>query len=329
VTQSVVEPKTAAWPQLTLEDWAPTQATLHRWMQIVGKTRLALAPMQNHWWQCVFYVTGNGLTTSPIPYGERTFEIEFDFIDHALVIRTSDGEMRSLPLAPRAVADFYGEYLSALGSLEIDVKIRPKPVEIADTTPFPEDREHASYDADAARRCWQVLVHADSALKEFRGKFIGKASPSHFFWGGFDIACTRFSGRTAPPHPGGIPNTPDYVNREAYSHECISAGWWPGAVGSPVTEPAFYAYAYPEPAGCEAATIGPASAYWHPEMHLWILPYESVRTSNHPEQALLEFLQSTYDAAADLAKWDRGSLERPADWTPPPSAARGVKEITR
>lgn len=322
--ETLSERKTDAWPRLTLEDWAATQTTLHRWTQIVGKTRLALAPMQNHWWQAVLYVTGNGLTTSPIPYGERAFEVEFDFINHALVIRTSDGDTRTLPLAPHAVADFYAEYMSALRSLGIDVRIWPRPVEMADTTPFAEDREHASYDGEAARRCWQVLVHADTALKEFRGRFIGKASPSHFFWGGFDIACTRFSGRTAPRHPGGIPNTPDYVNFEAYSHECISAGWWPGAVGSPMTEPAFYAYAYPEPAGCGSALIGPASAYWFPEMRLWILPYESVRTSPHPEQALLEFLQSTYDAAADLLKWDRASLERPKDWTPPPSAARGV-----
>jgi hypothetical protein len=309
---------------LRVEDWTATRETLHRWTQIVGKTRLALAPMQNHWWQAVLYVTGNGLTTSPIPYGERAFEIEFDFINHALVIRTSDGGTRTLPLVPRAVADFYAEYMRALHSLGIDVRIWPRPVEMPDTTPFTEDREHAAYDADAARRCWQVLVHADTALKEFRGRFIGKASPSHFFWGGFDIACTRFSGRTAPRHPGGIPNTPDYVNFEAYSHECISAGWWPGAVGSPMTEPAFYAYAYPEPAECGSALIGPASAYWYPEMRLWILPYESVRTSPQPEQALLEFLQSTYDAAADLMKWDRKSLERPKDWRPPPSAARGV-----
>lgn len=316
---------TAAWPPLTLDDWAATQSTLHRWTQIVGKTRLALAPMQNHWWQVVLYLTGNGLTTSPIPYGDRAFEIEFDFIDHALVIRTSDGETRTLPLAPRPVADFYAEYMSTLRSLGIDVRIRPRPVEIqGDTTPFPEDREHASYDAEAARRCWQVLVHADSALKEFRGRFIGKASPSHFWWGGFDIACTRFSGRTAPRHPGGIPNTPDYVNFEAYSHECISAGWWPGTLGAPVAEPAFYAYAYPEPPGCDVAPVRPKSGYWQPEMHLWILPYESVRTSSDPEQELLEFFQSTYEAAAELAKWDRKSLERPADWTPPPSAARGV-----
>ena len=324
MTETLSEQKTEAWPRLTLDDWAPTQATLHRWTQIVGKTRLALAPMQNHWWQVVLYVTGNGLTTSPIPYGERAFEIEFDFIDHALVIRTSDGDTRTLPLVPQAVADFYAEYMATLRSLGIDVRIRPMPVEMADTTPFTEDREHASYDADAARRCWQVLVHADSALKEFRGRFIGKASPSHFFWGGFDIACTRFSGRTAPPHTGVIPNTPAYVNLEAYSHECISAGWWPGAVGSPMAEPAFYAYSYPEPAGCDVALVRPVSAYYHPVMHEWILPYESVRTSSDPEHDLLEFLQSTYEAAAELAKWDRAALERPDGWTPPRSAARHV-----
>ena len=317
---------TTAWPQLTLDEWAPTQTTLQRWTQIVGKTRLALAPMQNHWWQVVLYLTGNGLTTSPIPYGEREFEVEFDFIDHALVIRTSDGDTRSLQLQPHSVADFYAEYMSLLRTLGIDVRIWPVPVEMSDTTRFTDDRSHASYDADAAHRCWQVLVHADRALKEFRGRFVGKSSPSHFFWGGFDIACTRFSGRSAPRHPGGIPNTPDWVNQEAYSHECISAGWWPGTVGSSVVEPSFYAYSYPEPAGCDVAMVRPVSAFYHPVMHEWILPYESVRTSSTPEQDLLEFFQSTYDAAADLAKWDRKSLERPPGWTAPPSAARAVKE---
>ncbi len=310
----------AAWPRLTLDDWAATQTTLHRWTQIVGKTRLALAPMQNHWWQTVLYLTGTGLTTSPIPFGERSFEVEFDFIDHALVIRTSDGETRRLPLEPRPVADFYADYMSALASLGIDVRIWPVPVEMSDTTRFTDDRAHASYDADAAHRCWQVLAHVDRALKEFRGRVVGKSSPSHFFWGGFDIACTRFSGRTAPPHPGGIPNTPDWVNREAYSHECISAGWWPGTAGSPVAEPSFYAYSYPEPAGCDVAMVRPVSAFYHPVMHEWILPYESVRTSSTPDRDVLEFLQSTYEAAADLAKWDRKSLERPPGWTPPPSA---------
>ena len=310
----MVEPRgernTESWPRLSLEEWSATQATLHRWTQIVGKTRLALSPMQNHWWQVALYVTARGLTTSPIPSGGETFEIDFDFIDHALVIRTNEGETGIVPLVARTVADFYADYMSVLRSLGIDVKIRPGPVEMSDTTPFPDDSAHASYEPDAAQRCWQVLVHADRALKEFRGKFMGKSSPSHFWWGGFDISCTRFSGRPAPRHPGGIPNTPDSVTREAYSHECISAGWWPGTVGSPVAEPAFYAYAYPEPAGCDVAPIQPASAYYHPEMHEWILPYESVRAATAPERELMDFFQSTYEAAADRGKWDRSALER-------------------
>ncbi len=315
-----------AWPRLALDDWAPTQATLHRWAQIVGKTRLALAPMQNHWWQVVLYVTGRGLTTSPIPYDGRTFDVSFDFTGHKLIARTSDGDVRTLPLVPQSVADFFAAYMSMLGSLGIDVKIMPVPVELADTLPFAEDHTHASYDPDAAHRCWQILVHADRALKEFRGRFIGKSSPSHFWWGAFDISCTRFSGRPAPPHPGGIPNTPDFVTREGYSHECISAGWWPGTVGAPVAEPAFYAYSYPEPAGCDAAPVRPEAAYYHPDMHEWILPYERVRSAPDPERAVLEFFQSTYEAAADRAKWDRKALERPADWTPPPSAARRMNK---
>ena len=268
--------------------------------------------MQNHWWQVALYVTARGLTTSPIPSGGETFEIDFDFIDHALMIRTNEGETGIVPLVARTVADFYADYMSVLRSLGIDLTISPRPVELADTTPFPDDRAHASYEPDAAQRCWQVLVHADRALKEFRGKFMGKSSPSHFWWGAFDISCTRFSGRPAPRHPGGIPNTPDSVTREAYSHECISAGWWPGTVGSPVAEPAFYAYSYPEPEGCDVAPIQPASAYYHPEMHEWILPYESVRTAKAPERELMDFFQSTYEAAADRGKWDRSALERPA-----------------
>jgi hypothetical protein len=312
VIETQLDRKTDRWPRLSLEEWSSTQTTLHRWAQIVGKTRLALSPMQNHWWQVVLYVTARGLTTSPIPRpnGVGTFEVDFDFIDHALVVRTSDGETRTIPLVARTVADFFAEYLSTLRSLGIEVGLWPVPAEMPDTTRFTEDRVHASYDAGAAQRCWRILVHADRALKEFRGRFIGKSSPSHFWWGGFDIACTRFSGRPAPRHPGGIPNIADWVTREAYSHECISAGWWPGAVGSPVTEPAFYAYSYPEPAGCDVAPIQPASAYYHPDLHEWILPYESVRAAQDPERELLEFLQSTYQAAADLAKWDRTALER-------------------
>ena len=318
------ERKAERWPQLTLDEWAPTQTTLHRWTQMVGKTRLALAPMQNHWWQVVMYVTDRGLTTSPIPYDDgRTFDVNFDFNDHKLTARTSDGDTRTLPLVPQSVADFYAEYMSMLRSLGIQVKIMPVPMELTDTMRFTEDRTHASYDPAAAHRCWQVLVQADRALKRFRGRFIGKSSPSHFWWGAFDLSCTRFSGRPAPPHPGGIPNCPDYVTLEAYSHECISAGWWPGTVGSPVAEPAFYAYSYPEPPGCDAAPVRPEGAYYHPVMHEWILPYERVRSSPDPEGALLDFFQSTYEAAADLAKWDRASLERPSGWKRPPSAARG------
>src|SRR5438552_5024490 len=258
------------WPRLTLDEWAPTQTTLHRWTQIVGKTRLALAPMQNHWWQVVLYVTERGLTTSPIPYVDgRTFDISFDFTNHKLIARTSDGDHRTLSLVAQSVADFYREYKAMLHSLGIEVKIMPIPVEMADTMRFADDRTHASYDPDAAHRCWQVLVHADRALKTFRSRFIGKSSPSHFWRVGFDISCTRFSGRTAPKHPGGIPNCPDYVNDEAYSHECSSAGWWPGTVGSPVAEPAFYAYSYPEPPGYNVAPIRPNGAYYQTDMRIW------------------------------------------------------------
>jgi len=249
---------TAAWPPLSLDEWRATYATLHLWTQIVGKTRLTLAPMQNHWWQVALYVTSRGLGTSPVPYRERTFEVDFDFLDHRLIARTSDGATRTLPLVARSVADFYREYLALLRSLDLDVRIRAVPTEIAEAIPFLDDRAHASYDADAAQRCWRVLVQADRVLKAFRGRFLGKCSPVHFWWGSFDLACTRFSGRRAPPHPGGIPNVPDYVTREAYSHECISAGWWPG--GGAVAAPAFYAYAYPEPPGCPEAPVRPAAA---------------------------------------------------------------------
>ena len=314
----------AALPGLALEEWADTQATLHRWTQIVGKTRLALAPMQNHWWQVVLYVTSRGLTTSPIPCEGRTFEVSFDFTDHRLIVQTSDGGLRGLPLAPRSVAEFYEEYMAVLHALGIDLKLFPVPMELGDRLPFREDHVHASYDPDAAHRCWQALAQADGALKTFRGRFVGKSSPSHFWWGAFDLSCTRFSGRPAPPHPGGVPNCPDYVTREGYSHECISAGWWPGSIGGPVAEPAFYAYSYPEPAGCDVAPIRPSGAYYNLQLREWILPYEAVRTAADPELAMLEFFQSTYEAAADRAKWDRASLERPPGWSPPPSAARGA-----
>jgi hypothetical protein len=300
----------SAWPRLPLDEWQSTYATLQLWTQMVGKTRLRLSPMQNHWWHSTLYVTSRGLGTSPIPYGDRTFEIEFDFLDHQLVARTSDGETRTLPLVPRTVADFYREYLALLRSLGFEVRIHPVPNEVVDAIPFAEDRVHASYDGEAAQRCWRLLVHADRVLKEFRSRFIGKCSPVHFWWGGFDLACTRFSGRRAPPHPGGFPNVPDYVTREAYSHECISAGWWPG--GGPIPEPAFYAYAYPEPPGCPDAPIGPTAARYDRTMREWIFPYDAVRDAADPDAALMEFLQSTYEAAAGLGAWDRAALERSA-----------------
>ena len=303
--------KMSAWPQLPLGEWADTYATLHRWTQMVGKTRLALAPMQNHWWQVTLYLTARGLGTSPMPYSKGSCEIEFDFVDHRLVMRTSDGSREHIPLAARSVADFYREYTAKLAALGVAAKIWPVPVEIADATPFTADRAHASYDPDAAHRCWRILALADRVLKQFRGRFLGKSSPSHFWWGSFDLACTRFSGHRAPPHPGGIPNCPDYVTLEAYSHECISAGWWPGNVGGPVAEPAFYAYAYKEPAGLAGAPVRPAATFYHPTMHDWILPYEAVRAARDPEGTLLEFLQSTYEAAAKRAEWDPG-LERAA-----------------
>ncbi|HEY1951457.1 MAG TPA: DUF5996 family protein [Gemmatimonadaceae bacterium] len=310
-----------AWPSLRLEDWTDTQSTLHRWTQIVGKTRLAFAPMQNHWWQIVLYVSTRGLTTSPIPHGEGTFEVSFDFIDHQLIAETSDGARQTMSLEPRTVAEFYAEYKAVLRALGIEPRIYPVPMELPDTLRFGDDRIHASYDPDSAHRVWQIMAQADRVLKEFRGRFIGKSSPSHFWWGSFDLACTRFSGRAAPVHPGGVPNCPDYVTREAYSHECSSAGWWPGTVGSPVAEPAFYAYSYPEPPGFDAADVGPEGAYYDRQMHEWILPYELVRASDDPDRMLTEFLQSSYEAAADLGKWDRALLERPAGWAPPPSAA--------
>jgi hypothetical protein len=298
----------SAWPRLALDEWRETYATLHLWTQIVGKTRLALAPMQNHWWQVAFYITSQGFGTSPMPYGARTVEVDFDFIDHALVVRTSDGDVRSLPLVPQSVADFYRAYLDLLESIDVEVHINPMPAEIADAIRFTDDRVHAAYDRDATHRCWQVLAQADRVLKEFRGQFLGKCSPVHLWWGGFDLACTRFSGRRAPPHPGGIPHLSDAVTREAYSHECISAGWWPG--GGLVPDAAFYAYSYPEPAGCADARIHPAGAYYHPEMREWLLPYEAVRTSADPDAAITEFLASTYQVAADLGHWDRRALER-------------------
>jgi hypothetical protein len=297
-----------AWPQLPLAEWQDTLGTLHRWVQMVGKTRLGLAPPINHWWHVTLYLTSRGLTTSPMPQGNRTVEVELDFVDHNLLVRTSDGATRAMALVPRTVADFYREYVALLNALGFRVSLRPVPCEMEDALPFPDDHEHRSYDPDYAARCWRILSQANRVLQQFRGRFIGKCSPVHFFWGGFDLACTRFSGRPAPAHRGGIPNFPDWAVREAYSHECISAGWWPG--GGPVAEPGFYCYSFPEPAGFAEAKIGPAEASYNRDLREFILPYEAVRTAGRPDELLLQFLQSTYEAGADLGGWDRSALER-------------------
>jgi len=295
------------WPALPLDEWADTYATLHMWTQIIGKIRLARAPMVNHWWQVALYVTARGLTTGPIPDGQRVFQIDFDFIDHRLAIETSTGNRRELPLESRPVADFYRDVFAALGALDIDVRIWTRPVEVEQSIPFEQDRQHATYDPEHARRLFTVLMHTDRVLKRARSGFLGKCSPVHFFWGSFDVAFTRFSGRRAPPHPGGVPNIADWVVREAYSHECASCGFWPG--GGAVPEAAFYAYAYPEPAGFKEFPIRPAEAYYTAEMREFVLPYERVRAAADPERMLLEFFQSTYEAAAERGGWDRAALE--------------------
>jgi Family of unknown function (DUF5996) len=302
-------PPSAAWPSLPLDSWRDTHDTLHMWTQIVGKTRLALAPPENHWWHVAFYLTPRGLTTSPMPSGPRIFSADFDFLDHRLHLRTGDGAIRSVPLIPRSVADFYADYLEALDSLGLRVRLRPVPVEVQVAIPFPEDRQHASYDAAAVDRWWKLLVEADRLLKRFRGRFAGKASPVHFFWGSLDLAATRFSGRRAPPHPGHAPNCPDYVMTEAYSSECSSCGFWPG--GGPVGEPAFYSYAYPEPPGYADRAVLPEGAGYNRDLGEFILPIEAVRNAPDPDAAVLDFCQSTYEAAADTGGWDRDALERP------------------
>jgi hypothetical protein len=301
--------ETADWPALSYPEWKDTQATLHLWTQMVGKIRLVQTPWVNHSWHVALYVTSRGLTTSPIPYGHRTFEIGFDFLAHELRIQTSDGRAETLPLAPRTVADFYHELFARLKTLGLDIRIRTVPSEIPDAIPFEADRQHATYVAEHATRFWRALAQADRVLKAFRTRFTGKASPVHFFWGSFDLAATRFSGRRAPPHPGGVPNLPDWVAREAYSHEVSSCGFWPG--GEAMPEPIFYAYAYPEPDGFKTAPVRPAAARYGAELGEFLLPYEAVRSSGSPDATLLEFLQSSYEAAADRGAWDRAALERP------------------
>jgi hypothetical protein len=306
-------PSIAVWPDLPYASWADTRETLHRWSQIVGKTRLALEPMLNHWWQVALYVSARGLTTSAMPCsGGRLLEIEFDFIAQQLVLRVSDGGRREVALAARSVADFFADYQAALAALGVAVSIWPVPVELPeDALAFADDRVHAAYDGAAAQRFWQVLAQIDRVLKVFRGRFLGKSSLVHFFWGSFDLAVSRFSGRPAPPHPGGAPHVADWVMREAYSHEVSSAGFWPGSPQAP--EAMFYAYAYPTPPGFAEAPLAPAGARFDPQLGEFVLPYDTVRTAADPEGTLLAFLQSTYEAAADLAAWDRPALERQGD----------------
>jgi Family of unknown function (DUF5996) len=297
----------AIWPELPYAAWKDTYATLHLWTQVAGKIRMAQTPWINHSWHVVLYVSARGLTTSPIPYGQRSFELEFDFVKHVLRIITDDGTVKEIGLFPRTVADFYAEVMGTLSGLGIDVVIDEVPNEIPDAIPFSEDRTHASYDPDYAERHWRILLQAHRVLTKFRSGFIGKCSPVHFFWGSFDLAVTRFSGRRAPLHPGGVPNLPDDVTQEAYSHEVSSAGFWPGSEALPY--PAFYSYAYPEPAGFAAAPLRPEQAFYSQELREFILPYDAVRRAADPDHALLEFLTSTYDAAAVNGNWDRAALE--------------------
>lgn len=296
-----------SWPALTYADWKDTQATLHMWTQIVGKVRLAQTPWRNHAWHVTLYVTERGLTTSAIPHGAKVFTIDFDFVDHVLAIRVSDGGAADLRLEPRSVADFCAELLATLDRLGVHVKIHASPNEVDPAIPFAEDTEHASYDGDAAHRFWRVLLQTDRVFKHFQTGFLGKVSPSHFFWGSFDHAVTRFSGRKAPLHPGGLPNLPLAVAQEAYTHEVSSAGFWPG--GEMMPEPIYYSYAYPSPDGFGQAVVEPADARFEESLGEFVLPYEAVRTALDPDAALLSFLQSTYAAAADLGKWDRASLD--------------------
>lgn len=290
------------WPDLPLEAWKDTYATLHMWTQIVGKVRMALSPHVNHWWEVPLYVSGRGLTTSAISQGTGVFEIEFDFLDHEVTICTSEGVRKSVAMYPRPVADFYREFMTALGTAGIDVKIWTTPVEVPDPIPFERDEVHAAYDPEYANRFWRILVQADSVLKEFRSRFMGKASPVHFFWGSFDLAASRFSGRRAPERPGA-----DAITREAYSHELSSAGFWPG--GGEVNGPAFYSYTAPEPEGFAGSKVMPEKAFYHRGLKEFLLMYDDVRGAESPRDAVLDFFQSTYETGANLGGWERTSLE--------------------
>ena len=296
------------WPDLPLDAWRDTYATLHLWLQIVGKIRHSRDPGVNHCWGDTLYVTARGLTTSPIAFGAGVFQIDFDFIDHRLLIRTDDGRSGTVPLRPQSVAAFYRQVFDELARLGLGIRIHRVPNEVADPIPFDKDETHAAYDPEYANRFWRVLVETDRVFKKFRAQFIGKCSPVHLFWGAPDLAVTRFSGRIAPMHPGGVPGLPDVVTRDAYSHEVSSAGFWPG--GGPVPHAAFYSYAYPEPAGFADAKVEPDGAFYSKDLREFLLPYDAVRLAPSPDEMLLKFLQSTYEAAANLGGWERRSLER-------------------
>lgn len=299
------------WPRLPLEAWSETCATLHMWTQIVGKVRLVQSPWVNHSWHATLYVTARGLSTSPVPYGTRMFQIDFDFVRHQLTVQSTDGAAGGFALEPQSVAVFYARLMGEMSKLHLHVNIRKRPNEVVDAIPFDQDETHRAYDREYANSFWRVLVQADRIFKEFRARFIGKCSPVHFFWGAPDLAVTRFSGRRAPAHPGRIPNLPDWVTREAYSHEVSSCGFWPG--GGSIPYPAFYSYAYPEPSGFAKAPVKPGEAFYSTDLREFILAYEVVRQAASPDDTLLDFLQTTYEAAARLADWERASLERDAD----------------
>ncbi|GAA1497770.1 DUF5996 family protein [Paeniglutamicibacter kerguelensis] len=303
------ETELAGWPLLRLDEWAQTRDTLHLWTQVVGKIRMAHAPMLNHWWQVPLYLSPRGLTTSSIPHPRGAFDIEFDFCDHQLRIRAANGTGQTIPLRPMPTAGFHAEVFEALDRLGLDTAIRPTPVEVEPAVPFAEDHQHASYDPAAARLFWRQLLQADRVMNRFRSHFSGKASPVHFFWGAMDLVCTRFSGRTAPRHPGGAPNCADWVMVEAYSHEVSSCGFWPGGG----EEGAFYSYAYPEPEGFSAHRLSIDGAFYSQELREFVLPYECVRGAKDPDGELMRFLQETYAAAAGPGNWDRARLETDPD----------------
>jgi predicted GNAT family acetyltransferase len=312
------------WPALPLDEWSDTYATLHRWLQIVGKTRLALTPLVNHWWNTSLYLTPRGMTTSTMYTDTLALEVDFDFLDHVLDIRTSEGRKARVILQPKSVAAFYREYLEAFKSIGVDLTIYPVPVEIEDVTSFAEDEKHASYDPEYANRVWRILIASTRVFSEFRSRFQGKSSPPHFFWGGFDLALTRFSGRPGPLFTGPTLNVPAWVMREGYSQELTSAGFWPGGAFG-VNDPVFYSYAYPEPPGYTEAIVGPPEARYDTELKEFVLPYDTVRKAAYPETTLLQFLQSTYEAAANAGGWDRAKLERgPVDPDTPSNSPPGL-----